>query len=294
MYIERVEEGFQVEDTEKECRYISTQGVQLSCDLYNKPPTSDAMSIYVQCSMLEEFVGSMKDNSYTYILVSGGGDCTFPENLGMDYRVFLEDKNLLHMFVNNSSVSHEKLTLLPLGINYHSLNEGKMDVWGQKQGPAAQDSDLAAIQSGLKHFNERLRKCYGNFHFNKQEGRRYTYDRKEAIEKIPKDIIDYEATFIPRVETWKKQGQYAFVVAPHGNGLDCHRQWEALCLGCIPIVKTSSIDVEYNDLPVLIVNDWSDVTRELLDSTIEEFSTKEFDMDRLLLSYWMKQINSYK
>ena len=30
--------------------------------------------------------------------------------------------------------------------------------------------------------------------------------------------------------------KYTFILSPAGIGLDCHRTWEALCLGCIPIV----------------------------------------------------------
>ena len=276
------------ENSEKGAKYISTRGIKQSCDQQDKPPGKDGETVYIHCDKLKEFAESMKDNPYRYVLISGGGDLTFPESLGADYKAFLENEKLLHMFVNNSSVSHEKLTLLPLGIDYHTLNNAK------KQGPTAQNAELADVQNTLKPFKERKRKCYGNFHFNTQGDRKYTYDRKDAIAKIPPELIDYEASFIPRKETWKKQGEYAFVVAPHGNGLDCHRQWEALCLGCIPIVKTSSIDVEYENLPVLIVKDWSDITQELLDATVEDFSKKKFTMERLLLSYWVDQINTHK
>jgi len=282
------------ENSEKMAKYISTRGIKQSCDQQDKPPGKDGESVYVHCDKLKEFAASMKGNPYRYVLVSGDGDLIFPENLGMDYKEFLENEKVLHMFVNNSSVSHEKLTHLPLGINYHTIKEGKQEDWGQKKGPAAQNGELSAVQGGLKPFKERKRKCYGNFHFNKQTDKRYSYNREHAIEKIPKDLIDYEEKFIPRTETWKKQGEYAFVISPHGNGLDCHRQWEALCLGCIPIVKTSSIDAVYEKLPVLIVKDWSEVTQALLDSTVEEFSKKEFEMDRLLLSYWVNEINKHK
>ena len=278
----------------KNSKYISTRGVRHSCDVYNKPPRKDGDAVFVHCDKLKDFAESIKDNPYKYILVSGDGDVSFPDTLGGDYKAFLENDKLIHMFVNNSSVSHEKLTLLPLGINYHTMINVKANEWGNTLDPAAQDAELITLQGSLKPLKERLRKCYGNFHFNKQDDRKYTYDRKEAIEKIPKELIDYEATFIPRKETWKKQGEYAFVVAPHGNGLDCHRQWEALCLGCIPIVKTSSIDAEYDKLPVLIVKDWSEVTQGLLDATVKNFSKKKFSMDRLLLSYWVDQINKYK
>jgi hypothetical protein len=53
---------------------------------------------------------------------------------------------------------------------------------------------------------------------------------------------------------------HAFVASPHGNGLDCHRTWEALALGCIPIVKRSPIDKVFQGLPVWIVGSWKEVT----------------------------------
>ena len=89
---------------------------------------------------------------------------------------------------------------------------------------------------------------------------------------------------------------YCFIISPHGNGLDCHRTWEALCLGCIPIVKTSVLDTLFYDLPVLIVNEWSDVSLELLNTTISNYKTKhiskQFKYDKLLLHYWMDKIKS--
>jgi len=46
----------------------------------------------------------------------------------------------------------------------------------------------------------------------------------------------------------------------------------------------------YDGLPVLVVHDWKDVTKELLDKTITDFKTRKFDYKKLELSYWTKQI----
>jgi len=54
------------------------------------------------------------------------------------------------------------------------------------------------------------------------------------------------------------------VVSPHGNGLDCHRTWESLVLGNIVIVKRSSLDPMYEGLPVVIVDDWREVSADNL------------------------------
>ena len=44
-----------------------------------------------------------------------------------------------------------------------------------------------------------------------------------------------------------------------GNGLDCHRTWELLYLGCIVITRTSPLDPLFEGLPVVIVRDWEEV-----------------------------------
>ena len=84
--------------------------------------------------------------------------------------------------------------------------------------------------------------------------------------------------------------KHAFVLSPHGNGLDCHRTWEALCLGCIPIIKTSGLDQLFEGLPVWIVQDWTDVTETNMRSKIEEFRNRTFQYEKLTLGYWQSKI----
>jgi hypothetical protein len=124
------------------------------------------------------------------------------------------------------------------------------------------------------------------------------YDRKDAYQKIDKNLVYYEENKVLRIITWNKQKNYAFVICPHGGGLDCHRNWEALCLGCIPIVKTSLIDDLYKDLPVLIVKDWGVINKKLLNNTInifkKKFENNEFNMEKIKLSYWINLIKNYK
>ena len=84
----------------------------------------------------------------------------------------------------------------------------------------------------------------------------------------------YEEKRTTRKQTWETQRKYAFVISPHGNGYDCHRTWEALILGCIPVVKTSPLDVLFKDLPVLILKDWKELTKQLMEKTIQDFKNK--------------------
>ena len=51
----------------------------------------------------------------------------------------------------------------------------------------------------------------------------------------------------------------AFVLSPPGNGADCHRTWEAIYLGAIPIVLKKYWPFTHLSLPVLIVEDWAEI-----------------------------------
>ena len=43
----------------------------------------------------------------------------------------------------------------------------------------------------------------------------------------------------PYPEYLKDVIQSKFILCPRGSGIDCHRQWEAMLLGSIPIMKRS-------------------------------------------------------
>jgi hypothetical protein len=192
------------------------------------------------------------------------------------------------------TIDHHKITRMPIGLDYHTLTVRPL--WGPLSSSEHQEKMLLMIKDKCLPFWNRNIKCYANFHFTMDT--KLGYDRKDAVSKINKELIYYEEKPVSRLITWNKQKDYAFVICPHGGGLDCHRNWEALCLGCIPIVKTSAIDNLYRDLPVLIVKDWHIITNELLIDTINVFKAKfennEFNIEKLKLSYWLQLINSYK
>ena len=56
-----------------------------------------------------------------------------------------------------------------------------------------------------------------------------------------------------------------FVLSPPGNGADCHRTWEAIYLGAIPIVHKDFWPFSHLDLPVLVVDDWFNVPQQIQD-----------------------------
>lgn len=83
---------------------------------------------------------------------------------------------------------------------------------------------------------------------------------------------------------------HKFCFAPRGNGIDTHRLWESLYLGTIPIVKRCTAMSQFEDLPILFVDDWDNITPEWLEEKYDEIMKKEYPLYKLNVSYWNMRI----
>lgn len=82
-----------------------------------------------------------------------------------------------------------------------------------------------------------------------------------------------------------------FCLSPPGNGLDCHRTWEALYLGCYPILLRSTLTEKlYSDLPTVLVNDYNEITESRLQAELERIRSLPIKTERLFLEYYQTQI----
>ena len=288
---------------ENECKYVSSRGLFKSTDIHNHDAASsrndleleefkktDCGSVLYVCnSAIRTFVlETLPFITDRFVLVSGDSDNAMPLSvLSEDEFIgFIADKRLQHWFCQNLLISHPKMTHLPIGLDYHTISKvGEQHPWGIGALPIDQERQLEQCIQEAPPLAFRYPLCYSNFH-HAIWGIGDRGDRKEVVETVPKDIVFYDPYYTTRAIAWNRQSQIVFVLSPMGGGYDCHRTWEALCLGCIPIVKSSGLDPLFADLPVLIVKNWSDLTRKLLDTTLRSFSTREFTMDKLRLEYW--------
>jgi hypothetical protein len=84
-----------------------------------------------------------------------------------------------------------------------------------------------------------------------------------------------------------------YVLCPRGNGIDTHRLWETLYLGRIPVVKRDTNNRYYEDLPILFVNEWSEITEKLLRDNLDRLSIDEnFNTNKLKFSWWKERITT--
>lgn len=185
------------------------------------------------------------------------------------FDVLLKDDKIAAWFVQNiDRIGAEKLMPIAIGIPSKHWPHGDtnlLDKW---------------IPFSLLN-KERLIFMYLNF--------RACPERKDCIEYFTEigahfdKIKSYEAYLQDLSES-------VFVISPPGNGIDCHRTWEALLMGCYPVVKSSTLDPIFEDLPVVIVKDWSEVTQAFLEKKQTEFRGKDWSRDKLYAPYWFQKV----
>ena len=296
-------------DNYNQTRLISTHGfIYKLSSVFNQTVKGDPRSLYEKKGILK--IGGLPIIYITtrslqklqtfpnqpFILLTGDSDDSvdyYNYYSGIDQ--ILRNPFLKKWYVQNWALPlHPKIRILPIGLDYHSLsrrenplmslsyaiNPPKKLGWGDLSNPLEQEQSLENIQKPLK----RRMLCYVNFNKGYK-------DRSDALKEIPSQLIYKREKRISRIDCWHEMSNYYFVISPHGNGLDCHRTWEALALGCIPIVKKSWLSVGelYEDLPVLIVDNWSDITQELLEKTKKELFTNKIPK-KMYITYWKNLI----
>jgi hypothetical protein len=181
---------------------------------------------------------------------------------------FLNSNKIIKWYAQNAVVNHPKLIPIPIGI-------------ANKQWPHGNLNTLKnVIDKGVK--KEIL--VYKNFDINTNFYQRKTIDTVTANNGI------HMGSHLAHDQYLEKMASSLFIISPPGNGVDCHRIWEALYLGCVPIVQQNDCFRNFTELPILFINNWNDVTVSFLKNQVSNFYNKTFDTTKLKLSFWKKLI----
>ena len=80
-----------------------------------------------------------------------------------------------------------------------------------------------------------------------------------------------------------------FVISPDGNGIDCHKNWEALYLDAIPVVSKgiNANHFKNKGIPFLVVDEWSELKNIKLCPELYEKIWGNFDSDLLLFDNYL-------
>ncbi|MBZ5557892.1 MAG: hypothetical protein LAO77_11515 [Acidobacteriia bacterium] len=240
-----------------------------------------------------------------FVLVTSDSDYCLPTDHADAAAAIIGSGQITRWFTTNydGTAHRDVMQGVPLGLNYPKRNDlhrpfsaiGTTRV--DMKPPREQEAEWLAIVDRAPALADRIPKAIGDFQFNDTARRRRFGESRSDIHALLRDNPD--VVWLPKrgAQTWllSEYARHVFVISPHGYGLDCYRTWEALLMGCIPIVKRSPLDDLYRGLPVAIVDDWRAVTRANLDRWLGQFAST---VDRahvlrvLSADYWLKQIRS--
>lgn len=89
----------------------------------------------------------------------------------------------------------------------------------------------------------------------------------------------------PQDRFWRTLGRSHFCVSPEGNGIDCHRTYEAIYMGTIPIVEDHPhIREKLANLPVIYTRDYREITQAYLQAELPRFLERNYDFSRVIKS----------
>ena len=267
-------------------------------------------AVHVKTELLDAFVaGVLPAMRQPFVLVTGDSDAS----AGRRHDALLADPRLRHWFVQNCDHPgrHPRLTRVPIGLDnpVYTKFEKRLGfaltmLLGRTPfDPAVSRNDigdqarLQTIAATLPPPAARPLRALATFHQNQKLIRPDLGELPERAEAYRLLAASPCCHFVTRrlrqAECWARHGDFAFELSPAGNGLDCFRTWEALLLGTIPIVRTSTLDPLYEDegLPVVIVREWREVTAEALARWHRELAGRWADVERrLLLGSWVERI----
>jgi hypothetical protein len=244
--------------------FVDGEKFKAICDFelgQNTPDKSEVIMYAPSDRYLEALVFIEKNSDVKFKLVTHNGDTEI-----LLRKSFLP-RNLVCWYAQNLCTASNRTFPIPIGMENSHWHPGK------------RDTIIKAEKS-----QQRVLRAFTQFNPSTHKS------RLDLANLIMDKKIDVD--FAPSVNgTGFEQyvynlSRYAFCVCPRGNGTDTHRIWEALYMGCIPIVQTHLTHKCLDGLPVLFVENWQEITHQKLVHFIEQMPSIIYDAKKLHFKYW--------
>lgn len=231
--------------------------------------------IWCKTDFLNELYDGIGTHTNNYILITHCSDYDINEN------IFNQRPNCIKKwFAQNVNYRHPDLIPVPIGIeNHEGTNKGL--------------GDFDIISNNSFDFsikNKIINKLFCNFS-------PYTNRNRTNVASIIEQKQYGRFVYpLPFEEYVKQSKEYLFIASPRGNGIDCHRTWEALYYGCIPVVEKHFMYDEYKNLPIIQIDSWETFDMNMLTPYIEDYKKGKIfnNTEELTLEFYIKKINNIK
>ena len=239
---------------------------------------------------IDLFMATMHDQiPYPYIMVTHGDFLDTCKDSDIDY---LDSEKIIAWFaIHPTKRAHPKYHPIPLGVLQ------KRTIWDERFCYNQLFKELRAKPKS------KLMSVTFDDDRNPERAEVLNIFRRKNLCFIPDKLG-------PFLDYLEEMASSKFTPSPRGWGPDCYRTWEALLVGSIPIVKRGQCDVMeiarsllrscpcydaqldrlFEDLPILVIDDWEEITEEFLNKKYEEITSKTYDLRMLYMEFWHEKI----
>ena len=219
----------------------------------------------------------IEGSNQKYIMICGKSDFELTKDL-LDRM----PANIVGIYANNLNVRNDRAFFFPMGRDFRSHHLLPL------YHPQPERSILAYCNFSLIYVRR------GNLLPPvKERDRTYELLKDKRFIKV-EHMGQWEEYSISKNAFFEQLSQSKFSICPRGRAIDTHRLWDSLYLGVIPIVVREALfHEELLDLPILFIEDIEDygnLTPDFLEDKYEEMLRKDWNYEKLKLSYWMSRI----
>ena len=239
----------------------------------------EADTVFVQTDFLDGFFKTVHPKiAKPYILVTHNSDLPVTK----DFASYLKGPNIIAWFVKNATFKHPKVRPIPAGIPNLSEPFGNASLYYQW---------IPKIDTWVSRLSSNDRPHWVYVYLDPTSS---DAGRKELIDAFQEKPFAVLGTESEESDYLAQLNQAKFFIAAPGSSLDNPRNWEALLMGAIPILLHSDVEGVYKSMPVLFVDQWSDVKAKLLKKVFHQTSCCNYPWMHLKLDTWSSQINSVR
>ena len=194
--------------------------------------------------------------------------------------------NVLGIYAVNSAYNNDIIHPFPYGLQRElGENDNRVKIMQEEICVEIEPTKLLYINCGLgKERNQGERAYLPYFESQSWATCRFDKDSKFFPYEKYRDFLD-------------EIRQHKFMVCPQGHGMDCHRNWESLYMRRVPVMKEHPYFRRLMEgFPVLFVDDWPQITEELLIASEPLYEeAQKMDLDKLdLTKIYGNIIRQYK
>jgi hypothetical protein len=253
-------------------RFAALGDIRIEYDSAAIPPRAlDAGRIlYCQTDRAGELFKVIRNRKRPCILITHNADRRVTASLWAS-----KPDCVRHWFAQNVTVERPDLTPIPIGLERPAASGGR--------------TRPEAFQSAARQASSMQNLTYLSHS-----------DGTNRWERTPvrwslcwRDWVTVRSGPAPFEQYLQEMARHRSVISPPGNGLDCHRTWEALYLGVVPLVRDSPAMRNFARLfPIARFDRLSTLTRR----RVEEQIARVFDEagteweERLRFSWWERRI----